>query len=220
MMKSSETEQFSVKQQAVLESLSKTADNDVKGIAVNQLKQLKEYYSLALNQAARSFRIALIASGVGLAFFMVIISYMVIKESASVEISTAGIIGGALSSFIAAVNFFLYGKTLEQLNTFQGKLENTQRFLLANSLCENLENALKQKTRARLIGKLVGVDDTDYLREHKTFPVGSHSTENNRHEFNPNLDSSGAPLPTEEIADNASVPSETINTSTVAARAQ
>ncbi len=200
------TVEFSAKQQAAIERLSNASENDVKEIAVTQLELLSQYYELSLSQAGRSFRIALIASAVGLVFFLGVIAYLLIG-TASTEVTTAGVVGGALSTFISGVNFFLYGKTLDQLNVFQGKLENTQRFMLANSLCENLENGLKQKTRARLIGKLAGVDDTDYLREHRS---DTDETPQRSREFDPSLDSSGAPLPQEE----------TVHTDDVAGRPQ
>lgn len=189
---------FSVKQQATIERLSNAAESDVKEIAVTQLELLSQYYELSLSQAGRSFRVALIASGVGLVFFLGIITYLLIG-TVSTEVTTAGIFGGALSSFISGVNFFLYGKTLNQLNIFQSKLESTQRFLLANSLCENLENNLKQKTRARLIGKLVGVDDTDYLREHNDNHDNAHTLPPHDQELNFNPANGYEPQPGESI---------------------
>ena len=59
------------------------------------------------------------------------------------------------SEFIAGVNFYLYGRTLSQLTLFQGRLESTQRFLLANSLCEALGEEHRDTTRAQLINQLI-----------------------------------------------------------------
>ena len=41
----------------------------------------------------------------------------------------------------------------------------TQRFLLANSLCESLEGKVKHYTRARLIGALAGVSSADLAKD-------------------------------------------------------
>ena len=89
---------------------------------------------------------------VGLAFFLMAIVFMIWQQSG--ELATITMIGGALIEFIAGVNFYLYGKTLTQLSLFQGRLEVTQRFLLANSLCESLGEAWRDPTRARLINQL------------------------------------------------------------------
>lgn len=156
---------FNVKQQAAIEHLSTVKESDVKEIAVTQLKLLSQYYELSLSHANRSFRVALVAGIVGLGFFLWVV-LMLAKGQGSGELASAGLIGGAISEFIAGVNFMLYSKTLDQLNLFQGKLENTQRFLLANSLCESLEQKhLKEYTRARLIGSLVGLEGDNSMRE-------------------------------------------------------
>lgn len=135
-----------------LQRLTDASEGDVKAIASSQIELLARFYDLSLSQAGRSFRWALIASMVGLAFFLLAIVFMVWRDSS--ELATITMIGGALIEFIAGVNFYLYGKTLTQLSLFQGRLEVTQRFLLANSLCESLGEAWRDPTRARLINQL------------------------------------------------------------------
>lgn len=156
---------FSAKQQAVIEDMAKADADDVKKIAVKQLEMLADYYELSLSHANRSFRVALVAGAIGLGFFLwAAWSYW--GGSSNGDAASLGMMGGAVSEFIAGVNFLLYGKTLEQLNLFQGKLENTQRFLLANSLCESLKQEnLKEYTRARLIGSLVGMTGDESMRD-------------------------------------------------------
>jgi hypothetical protein len=138
---------FAVKQ------LNEAKTDDVKGIAAAQISLLSRFYDLSLDQAGRSFRWALIASIVGLLFFMAAIIFQVTGSESS-ELPLISLIGGALIEFIAGINFYLYGKTLSQLTLFQGRLEVTQRFLLANSLCESLGAEYKDETRASLIAQL------------------------------------------------------------------
>ena len=98
----------------------------------------------------------------GLLFFIAAIGFMVTQQG---DVAMISVIGGAMVQFIAGVNFFLYGKTLSQLTLFQGRLEVTQRFLLANSLCESLDGKVKHYTRARLIGALAGVSGADLAKD-------------------------------------------------------
>lgn len=135
-----------------LQRLTDASEGDVKAIASSQIELLARFYDLSLSQAGRSFRWALAASVVGLAFFLMAVFFMLWQHSG--ELATLTMIGGALIEFIAGVNFYLYGKTLSQLSLFQGRLEVTQRFLLANSLCESLSEAWRDPTRARLINQL------------------------------------------------------------------
>ena len=141
-----------------LDDLSKSGN--VQEIASNQVKLLTEFYDQSLSQAHRSFVWALIASGAGLIFFMVAIAFQLGSQS---DVAIISVIGGALIEFIAAVNFYLYGKTTTQLNLFHGRLEVTQRFLLANSLCDRLGDTHQDETRSYLIRQLAGDYNDDHM---------------------------------------------------------
>ena len=134
-----------------MERLSNTPKDDVKGTAASQIELLSRFYDLSLSQAQRSFRWALAAGIVGLVFFMLAIVFMLMTNQATANVA---LIGGGIIQFISAINFYLYNKTLSQLTLFQGRLETTQRFLLANSLTESLGDELRDQTRAELIRKL------------------------------------------------------------------
>lgn len=154
-----------------LDDLSKSGN--VQEIASNQVKLLTEFYDQSLSQAHRSFVWALIASGAGLIFFMVAIAFQLGSKS---DVAIISVIGGALIEFIAAVNFYLYGKTTTQLNLFHGRLEVTQRFLLANSLCDRLGDKYEDETRSYLIRQLAG----DYNDDHMAMRQRDHGRRNRR----------------------------------------
>lgn len=169
--------------EASLKKLSSSEQGDVQGIAASQIELLSKFYDLSLSQASRSFRWALVASMIGLIFLLAAIAFQQMTQNA--ELAKVALIGGALIEFIAAVNFYLYGRTLSQLTLFQERLENTQRFLLANSLCENLSGDLKDQTRAALILTLVGQAPVNPGREpresRKNQPADTDPGEDNPH---------------------------------------
>ena len=156
---------FLFKQEPLSKSAAQALDNlskagNVQEIASNQVKLLTEFYDQSLSQAHRSFVWALIASGAGLLFFMVAIAFQLGSKT---DVAIISAIGGALIEFIAAVNFYLYGKTTTQLNLFHGRLEVTQRFLLANSLCDSLGDKYQDETRSYLIRQLAGDYNDDHM---------------------------------------------------------
>lgn len=161
--------------EASLKKLSSSERGDVQGIAASQIELLSKFYDLSLSQASRSFRWALIASIVGLIFLMAAIGFQQVTQNT--DLARVTLISGALIEFIAAVNFYLYGRTLSQLTLFQERLENTQRFLLADSLCENLNDELKHQTRAALILTLAG-QKTSVSRE----TMGKHHQNNTKNQ--------------------------------------
>jgi len=142
---------FSEAAEHALNRLNNIDTADVKGTAVSQIELLSRFYDLALSQAQRSFRWALAAGMTGLIFFLLAIAFMLATNK---DVAITTLIGGTMIEFIAGINFYLYNKTLRQLTLFQGRLEITQRFLLANSLCESLGEEYRDKTRADLIRRL------------------------------------------------------------------
>lgn len=64
------------------------------------------------------------------------------------------VISGALVQVIAGINFYLYGRTQSQASEFLNRLDQTQRFWLANSVCEGLEGDSKQKARSELVSAI------------------------------------------------------------------
>ena len=138
-----------------LDRLSKADPSDIQGIAAGQIQLLTEYYNLALAQARRSFNWALVAAAVGLAFFLAAVGLLLLSKPQ--EIALVSVIGGAIAEVISGLKFYLYGKASAQLAEFQRRLDRTQRFLLANSVCSALENdEIRDQTRADLVRVIAG----------------------------------------------------------------
>ncbi|MGF1522210.1 MAG: hypothetical protein ACFBSF_07835 [Leptolyngbyaceae cyanobacterium] len=150
--------------QLSIERLSKASPSDVQQIAASQIGLLGSYNQEVLNQAKKSFFWALVAAGVGLFFFLsALVSVVFPRENRKTEVALVSVIGGALIEVISAINFYLYGKTASQMADFQERLDRTQRFLLANSICEGLEGDAKQKARSELVQVIarIGLDQSD-----------------------------------------------------------
>jgi hypothetical protein len=140
-----------------VERLSKANPKDVQEIAASQIQLLNSYYHISLDQARRSFYSALAAAGIGLIFFLAAIGFLLFKQP-SEGVASASIISGSLVEVISAINFYLYGKTSAQFAEFHTRLGHTQRYLLANSLCEGLEGDFKQQARVDLVKAIGGVE--------------------------------------------------------------
>lgn len=140
--------------QLAIEQLAAADPANVQEIAASSAQLLNLYHEQVLAQAQQSFRWALIAAAVGLLFFLFAIAFVLTQQA--LEVAAISAICGALVQFISAINFYLYGKTAAQMAEFQQRLERTQRFLIANSLCEGLEGDPKQRARSQLIQTMTG----------------------------------------------------------------
>lgn len=138
---------------ATIEVLQNARTEDVQLVAANQIKLLDDYYKIVLDQSRKSFSLALVAAIVGLGFFLGAV--LSVLSSETIDVALISAIAGAIVEVISGVNFYLYGKTTAQMADFQSRLDMTQRFLLANSICENLDWESMQTTRSQLVLKIV-----------------------------------------------------------------
>jgi uncharacterized membrane protein len=107
---------------------------------------LAGYHQIAVTQSHRIFFWALVGSGVGLIFFVAALVHAIPTEIA--------FLSGATIEIVAGIVFALYGQTTAQLRSFQNRLEDLSRYILANSLCEGLDGDERNKARAALIQEI------------------------------------------------------------------
>jgi hypothetical protein len=131
--------------------LAQADTSEPQQVAAASTNLLNSYYTVALIHSRRSFNWALIAAGVGLIFFLGAVAFVLIMQST--EVATVSLIGGAITELISGLNFYLYGRATEQLADYRRSLEQTQRFLLANSIAETLQTE-KDKARADLVNTI------------------------------------------------------------------
>jgi hypothetical protein len=129
----------------------------VQEIAASQIQLLNIYYNTVLDQAKRSFHWALVAAGAGICFFLASVVFLLLRNDQGIAVIS--LISGALIEIISGMNFYLYGKTAAQLSEFQIRLDRTQRYLLANSVCEGLDDDAKQKSRSELVRAIAGIEE-------------------------------------------------------------
>lgn len=152
----------------------------VQEIAASQIQLLNIYHNTVLDQAKRSFRWALVTAGAGFCFFLASVVFLLLQNSQ--DIAVISLICGALIEIISGMNFYLYGKTSAQLSDFQNRLDRTQRYLLANSVCEGLDDNTKQKSRSELVRAIAGIEVPSFgMGTEKNSPNG-HTNQRGRSE--------------------------------------
>jgi len=129
------------------EEVATAPPGDTHRIASLMQQMSLHYYTDVRRQAQQSFRSALAAAAVGTLFFLLAAWYGMAND----QKAWIGIVAGALTQVIAGINFYLYGRAARQFATFHICLERTNRYLLANTLCENLTPPLRDQVRHELI---------------------------------------------------------------------
>jgi MFS family permease len=107
------------------------------------LNQLNEYYTINKGQARSSFRFSIFSIVVGLITIVTGIWFFYFGRS-NIELTFITGISGVLLEFIGGAYFFMYKKSLEQVNFFFGQLIKIQDTMLAINLANNIEDKEKR----------------------------------------------------------------------------
>lgn len=142
-------------------------------VAILNMRKLDRYYSLNEQQAHRSFNISVGAVAVGFIVLIFVVRFLQDRDSKIV-----GTVAAAMMQLIGGGFFFLYKKSLDQLNLFYGKLMTLQTTMLALQLCQSLttekEDTTKQIALALIHSSGMAGTGPAAVIEKPRFPVPSH----------------------------------------------
>ncbi|MFZ5858291.1 MAG: TRADD-N-associated membrane domain-containing protein [Chloroflexota bacterium] len=147
----------------IANQISGTDPSDIQQNAANQIKLLAQYHESGLQQAKTSFSWALILSLAGFPFLLVAVYYLVVNKSES-PTSIISAIGSVLVEFVAGTLFYLYNQTRKQLTYYHQQMNQIQRFLLANSVAESLDQPAKENARLELIRTIAKTEIQDNMK--------------------------------------------------------
>jgi hypothetical protein len=131
------------------EEIANADPGDTNRIGALLQQMILTYYGDVRKQTVQAFWSALAAATIGMLFFLYAIAHTM--TVGGTDTSRIGFLAGALSQFISAVNFYLYFKASRQFASFHVCLERTNRFLLANAMCEKLEQPGRDQSRRELV---------------------------------------------------------------------
>jgi hypothetical protein len=146
------------------------------------LNQLSEYYTINKSQARNSFRASLTAIVIGFITIIIGIWLFYVSDKPNPNLTYMTVIGGVLLQFIGAAYFYLYNKSLIQLNFFFARLTMMQDTMLSIKLVDQIsEMPIKAKILERLIFEIITRDASTrkYLGE-GTLPRLSTQEKTNR----------------------------------------
>jgi hypothetical protein len=142
---------------------AKQKDMTVFDIAQLSLNQLAEYYTINKSQATKSFGFSIAAIVIGL---VVLITGIWLAYTGQVNggLATVSAVAGLLIQFIGAANFYIYNKSLVQLNRFYKSLVRTQDTMLAIQICEQIAKPLQDSVKEKLVLRLLDRSDSDGMK--------------------------------------------------------
>jgi hypothetical protein len=103
------------------------------------LNQLNEYYTINKSQATNSFKFSVSAVVFGLATTIGGVWMFYLGDNPRIDLAAITAVSGVLLQFIGGAYFYLYRKSLEQLNFFFSQLVKMQDTMLSIKLCDQIQ---------------------------------------------------------------------------------
>jgi len=125
-------------------TLAKLDVGETQKIASELLGISKDYYKDVRTQVRWSFWAALTSSYVGVTVFF----WIAMTGKTEKTLLT---VASLIPEVVSGVVFFLYFRTMRQFGYFHVCLERMNRFLIANSIAENITHPKKDEVRAGLV---------------------------------------------------------------------
>ena len=157
---SEKAEEASRQKKGYMEELKKASGDDVfKYILLINVSAVEEYVAQTRRQADQSFQLSRVVALGGFALLVIGIAlsfYLSFEGRTTLEAAYLSAIAGTITEFISGIFFYLYNRTLQQLNRFHDKLTAMQQtsmsFLGSSSVSDQ---SLRDQTRANLSSSLM-----------------------------------------------------------------
>lgn len=100
--------------------------DNIINLMLENVKELREYYTISKKQAKNSFQIASITCMIGILIYIFGIIMIVIGNK---DVTIITVIAGTIVEVISGSSFWLYNQTNKQLNIYHKRLGYTEKYL-------------------------------------------------------------------------------------------
>jgi len=139
------------KERAAIDAIKQSDQTDFQEISTQVLKLSNEHYTSVRLKSEKSFSWTIIAYVVALLFFLAATTFFIIHQTNAPYIT---VLGTALSGLFGGL-FQTQGIRVDkEAKECRANLDRIQRFIIANSACEGLDDPEKKQKRAEIISKL------------------------------------------------------------------
>ena len=146
------------------ETKSKNAvatEDDVLKLMLGNLQEIQQYYKLSKSQATHAFICAVVMCVIGVLFIIATILIVLFKSENLVTVIVP-VIGSVTTEAIGVTIFFVYRKSLDQLNQYYNSLHDNERFLSIVHITSKMSNERQNDIYCEIIrSQLAQMNNTD-----------------------------------------------------------
>ena len=144
----------------VVKDIQNQPDYDVFKLLYKNVRESTEYYIISKRQANKSFILATVSCVLGV--FIYICGFLIVAFlDKNITILTT--ISGTVVELIAGLSFWMYNKSLKQLNEYHRRLSSTEKYLTAIQMADKLKSSEKNWMYRFIIEKVMLADPDNYM---------------------------------------------------------
>lgn len=130
------------------------SEQDIVGLMVKNLGEMREYYLISQYQIKRSFVLACAMCVVGILLLATAVVIAIFSPAALTPAIVSGL-SGVITLFIARTAFTLYNTTIAQLNVYYEALHKNEQLLMATYLIAKLPQDKRDEAYLAIIKDLI-----------------------------------------------------------------
>lgn len=136
----------------------KIENRDIIARMLNNHDEIREYFTISKRHAKSSYRFSILASIIG--FFMIGIAMYEVIHGKSSNLTSIGVISGAISEFVAGLVLWIHNKSAMQLNYYYDSLHENEKFLAAINMADKLSEEKREEMYVEIIRKQIEIHNT------------------------------------------------------------
>lgn len=161
IFKTIKNENKNIKQETedIVKDIQNQPDYDVFKLLYKNVRESTEYYIISKRQANKSFILAIVSCVLGV---IVYICGFLIVAFWDKNITLLTTISGTVVELIASLSFWMYSKSLKQLNEYHRRLSSTEKYLTAIQMADKLESPEKYNMYRWIIERVMLADPDNH----------------------------------------------------------
>lgn len=150
----SSKENKNIKQETedTLKNIQNQPDYDIFKLMYKNVRESTEYYIISKRQANRSFTLSMISCILGVIIYICGFISVVILDK---DIAIFTTIAGTVVELVSGLSFWMYNKSLKQLNEYHKRLSSTEKYLTSIQLAEKMESNRREDMYGWIIEKVM-----------------------------------------------------------------
>lgn len=143
----------------IVKNIQEQPDYDIFKLLYKNVRESTEYYIISKRQANKSFTLAIISCVFGVIIY---ICGFLIVAILNKDIAIFTTIAGTVVELVAGLSFWMYSKSLKQLNEYHKRLSSTEKYLTAIQMADKLDSQEKQGMYRWIIERVMLADPDNY----------------------------------------------------------